>query len=194
MENGSLERIGRGKFMVGKNQIFVPAIKNNLKVLNNSVLSIFPFIEICVWSTSLFNEFSKHQSNVVFTMVEVEKTVEESVFLYLKEHNKNVFLNPKKELLSIYIVEINNPIIVKSLVSESPLQKVNTISTITIEKALVDLYCDEGLFFFFQGKERSVIFKEAFKKYTINKNKLFRYASRRGKREDIEQYIQIIGI
>ncbi|MBK6447429.1 MAG: hypothetical protein IPF91_00080 [Saprospiraceae bacterium] len=109
--------------MVGKNQIFVPAIKNNLKVLNNSVLSIFPFIEICVWSTSLFNEFSKHQSNVVFTMVEVEKTVEESVFLYLKEHNKNVFLNPKKELLSIYIVEINNPIIVKSLVSESPLQK-----------------------------------------------------------------------
>ncbi|WP_353738720.1 DUF6577 family protein [Candidatus Brachybacter algidus] len=123
VKNGSLERIGRGKFMVGKNQIFVPAIKNNLKVLNNSVLSIFPFIEICVWSTSLFNEFSKHQSNVVFTMVEVEKTVEESVFLYLKEHNKNVFLNPKKELLSIYIVEINNPIIVKSLVSESPLQK-----------------------------------------------------------------------
>ena len=180
--------------MVGKNQIFVPAIKNNLKVLNNSVLSIFPFIEICVWSTSLFNEFSKHQSNVIFTIVEIEKTVEKSVFLYLKEHNKNVFLNPKKELLSIYIVEINNPIIVKSLVSESPLQKVNTISTITIEKALVDLYCDEGLFFFFQGKERSVIFKEAFKKYTINKNKLFRYASRRGKREDIEQYIQIIGI
>ncbi|MBK8356666.1 MAG: hypothetical protein IPL13_15230 [Saprospiraceae bacterium] len=80
VKNGSLERMGRGKFMVGKNQIFVPAIKNNLKVLNNSVLSIFPFIEICVWSTSLFNEFSKHQSNVVFTMVEVEKPLRNQYF------------------------------------------------------------------------------------------------------------------
>ena len=59
---------------------------------------------------------------------------------------------------------------------------------------LVDLYCDVELFQFYQGKEKNTIFKEAFSKYTINKSKLLRYASRRGKKEEIEkQTNQIIG-
>ena len=59
---------------------------------------------------------------------------------------------------------------------------------------LVDLYCDVDLFQFYQGKEKGTIFKEAFSKYTINKSKLLRYASRRGKKEEIEkQTNQIIG-
>lgn len=153
-----------------------------------------PFVEFCVWNTSLLNEFTLHTSDKHFTLVEVEKDSAESVSLLLKEKNNNIFFNPNSEILEQYIFNIFNPTIVKFLVSESPLQKVKKYSTVTLEKVLVDLYCDKDLFSFYQGREKSIIFKEAYEKYTVNNSKLLRYAARRGKKEEIENYInQIIG-
>ena len=57
---------------------------------------------------------------------------------------------------------------------------------------LVDLFSDTVIFDLFQGNERSIIYTEAFEKYTINNNKLLRYASRRGKKEEIQEYINLI--
>ena len=80
------------------------------------------------------------------------------------------------------------------MISEAPLQIIKDYQTVTLEKMLVDVFCDEELFFIYQGKEMKSIFKEAFGKYSINTNKLLRYASRRGKKEEINKYInQIIG-
>src|SRR3546814_760800 len=97
-------------------------------------------------------------------------------------------------MLEQYIQEIGSPVIVRYLISEAPLQKIKKYYTITIEKILVDLFCDEKLFAIYHGKEKRTIFQEAYAKYTINKSKLLRYATRRGKREALESYInQIIG-
>lgn len=140
------------------------------------------------------NELSLHQSNKHFILVEVEKDSAESVFLSLKEQNNKVFLNPNLEMLEQYISNITQPIIIKFLVSESPLQKIKKYKTITLEKVLVDIYCDEDLFFFYQGKEKRNIFNNAYEKYTINNTKLLRYASRRGRKEEIKNYLdKIIG-
>ena len=194
VEKGILERIGKGVFKIGKTWVFIPNMDNKTKTIFNKLQSEFPFSTLCVWNTSLLNEFSIHISNNHFTVVEVEKESIESVFLSLKEKHNAVFLNPNSNILEQYVFNANNPIIAKPLISEAPLQKIKKVNTPTIEKVLVDLFCDEDLFQFHQGKERNTIFKEAYTKYTINNTKLLRYASRRGKKEELEKYInQIIG-
>lgn len=194
VKKGILERIGKGMFKIGKTWVFVPNMDNKTKTIFNKLQSEFSFSTFCVWNTSLLNEFSIHISNNHFTLVEVEKESMESVFLSLKEKYNAVFLNPNSNILEQYVFNANNPIIAKPLISEAPLQKIKKINTTTIEKVLVDLFCDENLFQFYQGRERNTIFKEAYTKYTINNTKLLRYASRRGKKEELEKYItQIIG-
>jgi hypothetical protein len=63
------------------------------------------------------------------------------------------------------------------------------VQTITIEKMLVDIFSDETTFAAQQGGEMQTIFKNAFEKYTINENKMLRYADRRGKKEAFNNYL-----
>ena len=80
----------------------------------------------------------------------------------------------------------------KPLVSEAPTQKIAGINTVTIEKMLVDLFCDGILYAAQQGSERVTIFREAFEKYTINESRMLRYAGRRRKKEELRSYLNAI--
>ena len=57
---------------------------------------------------------------------------------------------------------------------------------------LVDIFCDKIVFSAYQGNEMKTIFTEALNKYTINENKLLRYANRRGKKEQLQKYLKLI--
>lgn len=191
-----LERIGKGIFKIGKNQTFTPEITSQQKAIYRNLYRKFPFSQFSIWNTNILNEFSLHQSNLAFTLVEVEKDSVQSVFYNIRENKNNVFLEPSGETIENYILLVKNPIIIKTLISEAPVQTVQNIPVPTIEKILVDLYCDKDLFFAYQGKELHTIFKEVFLKYTINQSKMLRYSSRRGKKEEFKEYlnrVQIIG-
>lgn len=101
----------------------------------------------------------------------------------------SVYMDPSPELISRYLIDEKEPWIVLPLVSESPTQELNGISTTTLEKMLVDLFCDPILFSAQQGSEMDHIFKEAFEKYAINESKMLRYASRRRKRSELDNYL-----
>ncbi len=194
VELGVIQRVGRGVFTLGETKIFQPDISADLIKKYNDIKSNFPFIELCIWNTAIINEFSHHQSNRRLVIIETEKDANESIFYFLKERYRNVFFNPNREILEQYVFDIPNAIIVKPLLSESPLQEVKKVNTISIEKMLVDIYCDTDIFEAFQGNEKKIIYSVAFEKYTINSNKLLRYASRRGRKEEIEKLIlQITG-
>lgn len=187
-----LQRVGRGKFRLGNNKIFVPEISPKLKSLYNKTHKEFPFIAVCVWHTSVFNEFMQHQMGKFYYMIEVEKESAEAVFYALKEQNLAVFLNPSQEILNKYLPENKDVYIVKSLVSEAPVQKVKRVCTLSIEKMLVDIFCDETLFAAQQGAEMRTIFNEALGKYTVNQSKMLRYANRRKKKASFENYLSKI--
>jgi hypothetical protein len=57
---------------------------------------------------------------------------------------------------------------------------------------LVDIFCDDVIFSAQQGGEMRTIFKNAFEKYTINQSKMLRYADRRRKKEELNQFIKTI--
>lgn len=72
------------------------------------------------------------------------------------------------------------------------MQKVKGVRTITIEKLLVDIFCDEIIFAGQQGKEMQTIFRSAFEKYSINENKMLRYSDRRNKKQAFNIYLNKI--
>lgn len=107
----------------------------------------------------------------------------------MKENKYSAFLEPTKDVFEKYITESNNLIIVKTLITETPTQVIDGVNISTLEKILVDIFCDKIIFSAYQGNEMRTIYKEAFSKYSINKSKLFRYADRRGKKEELKKYI-----
>ena len=119
-------------------------------------------------------------------MVEVERESVESVFHFLKETNKNIFREPTKQILADIVSDLPNAIIVKPLITESPLVENNGVVMPALEKILVDLYTEKDLFSFAQGYEFLNILRSAVEKYTINRDKLLRYARRRGKKEELQ--------
>lgn len=189
VQSGILSRIGRGKFVLGKGRIFIPEISPKIKTLSRDLQKQFPYLQICVWNTSVLNELMLHQPGRFYTLIEVDKETTQSVFYFLKETKKNIFLEPNAEILSLYASAEKETIIINSLVSEAPVQMLRGVMTTTIEKLLVDVFCDDVLFAAQQGSEMATIFREAFEKYTINENKMLRYADRRGKKEAFGNYL-----
>jgi len=146
-------------------------------------------MRMCIWNTSSLNEFMVHQPGRFYLLIEVDKEAAHSVFFFLKEHKFSVFIEPTEDLLEKYLPDERETLIVKSLVSEAPLQTISNINAPTIEKMLVDIFCDDVIFAAQQGSEMRTIFQEALKKYTINESRMMRYADRRRKKERFLEYL-----
>lgn len=69
------------------------------------------------------------------------------------------------------------------------MQVINGVNFPTLEKMLVDIFCDDVIYAAQQGSEMRTIFREAMKKYTINENRMLRYADRRRKKESFKEYM-----
>lgn len=192
VQTGRLQRIGRGKYVIGKELKYRNEISAKEIKISNLIKKEFPFINYCIWTTSILNEFSQHLSALQFIIVEVEKETLESVYFMLKDNFKSAFKKPARGIVEEVISSQPNSVIINSFVSEAPIQKIKNVPTSTLEKLLVDLYCDKNLFYFVQGNELLSIYKNAFDKYTINQSKLLRYADRRRKKKQIEEFIKSI--
>jgi len=192
VQAGVLNRIGRGKFAIGGNRIYLPEISAKIKSIHSKLKKEFPYLRICIWNTSSFNEFMIHQPGRFYILIEVDKDASQSVFFYLKENKFSVFIDPTKDLIEKYIPDEKETLIVKSLVSEAPVQIINRINIATIEKMLVDIFCDDVIFAAQQGSEMRIIFKEAMIKYSVNENRMLRYADRRREKDSFREYLNSI--
>ncbi len=189
IHSGILYRIGRGKFTLDVGKHFIPELSTGIKLLSRKLHKQFPYIKVCIWNTSVINEFMLHQPGSFFILIEVDGVAVESVFYFLKENKYQPFLDPHIDLINKYAIDKKDALIVKSLVTESPCQNIQGIKTVTIEKMLVDIYCDESIFAAQQGSEMSHIFKEALEKYSVNENRMLRYAARRNKKNAFDDFL-----
>lgn len=192
VQEGALQRIGRGKFRLGEGRKYIPEISTLTKSIFKKLKAEFPYAKFCVWNTSVLNEFMQHQPNRFFLLVETDKEITNSAFYFLRDIKKTVFIEPTKDILEKYLVNEKEVLIIKPLISEAPTQYINEVETATIEKILVDIFCDDVIFSAQQGAEKRTIFNEAFTKYTINQSKMVRYADRRRKKEELNKFVQTI--
>ena len=131
-----------------------------------------------------------HIPGKFLTILQVEKDALEPIYEYLKEQNyKNVYIEPEQKEIERYIFETGSAIILQTLISKAPTQRIKKISTTTLEKMLVDLYCDKVLFNTFQDQELIYIINNAYNRYSIDFTKLFGYAKRRRKDIEIKEFL-----
>ena len=122
-------------------------------------------------------------------MVETEREATESLFYFMKDKKYTVFLEPSQRIIDLYLPDKKDTWIVKPFITGSPTQNFNQVTTTCLEKLLVDLVSDTEILNAQQGAERERIIEEALSKYTINTNKLLRYAARRGKKSIVRNYL-----
>ena len=183
LKTNRLERMKQGVYRL---PVSLFAVSEEIKQLNKILKSQFPFADFCLWSSDVLMPFMHHIPNLNFVYVDVENDVAESFFNFLKSNQPNsIFFRPSKEEYARYIVG-KKAIIVRGLVSEAPLQTVENVQTPTFEKVLVDIAGDVE-FDFMQGAEITYFYRNVMERQDINKRKLMRYASRRGRREEVEQ-------
>lgn len=192
VKEGVLKRIGMGKFEIGEGKNYIPEIPPKIRSLNNKLKKEFPYLKICIWDTSILNEFMLHQPGRFYLLVEVEKEALDSIFYFLKDAKYPAFVEPTKEIIEKYLPGDKEAVIVKSLVSEAPTQNIKGVNTASLEKILVDIFCDNVIFSAHQGSEMRKIFTEVLAKYTLNQNRMLRYADRRRKKENFNLYLNSI--
>lgn len=194
VNQGIISRVGRGQYILGQKKGFNPILSDNNIRLSTIIKDNFPLLSYCLWDTNLIKPFTQDIPSIFFTIIEVEKEGKEAVYHKLREDSANVFLDDNKKYIRDILNNLSDLIVIKTLISEAPLKLVNNLPIPLPEKILVDLYCDTLLFDYLQGNELQYIFQNMLSQFSFNKNKMLRYAARRGKKREIEAYIkQIIG-
>lgn len=189
VEKGIIQRIGRGKYRLGEQREFVPDISMGDKRLYSMLKKEFPYLDISIWNTQWVAQWMLHIPAAFETIIEVEKGSEENVFYFVSDLRKNVFINPQRDTLDRYAKTDEPIIIIKNLVTDSPLQKVGNVQAPTIEKIIVDLIVDEELYSAYQGRDLESILENSLGQYTINLDRLKRYAARRKKGKAVERVL-----
>jgi hypothetical protein len=191
-KKGILHHVTRGIYSFEERSEYQPAISRSLKRLFIKIHRSLPYAVICVWDTRWFNEFMELQLFKHFLVIEARKDVAEAIYNRLASPTISVFLDPDKEIFEKYIVNHDEVIIVKSMISEAPVMTHGNIVCASLEKLLVDCLA-EPVMFSAQQAELDNIFRNAFDRYTININSMKRYARRRNKLKELETRIQTFG-
>ena len=189
-----IKPLKRGLYVISYKSNYKPDISPNILKIAKQITERFEKVNHCIWETAWLNEFAQHQTSKPTVLIEIEKGFEESLFYELKDTTRReVFLNPDEKAIDFYIAESNQPFIIKKLLTRSPLlkrtEKRIKFNTPTLEKILVDLFAEKQLFYYLQGSELMHIYENAISNYTINFTKLFSYAKRREREQDIKQFM-----
>lgn len=187
---GVIRVLKKGIYSLSHKMAYSPPVEESLEKIYSEIITKYPYVNLCVWNTRWMNDFMIHQAGRFLWLIEVESDAAESIFYFLRDNgHPNTYLQPGAEIMSKYVYQEAETIIVKSLVSKSPLQKSNNIAIPRLEKILVDIFCEETLFGSLRG-EMENIFKIAYERFDINFSVLLNYANRRGRKKELIEYMK----
>lgn len=190
---GTLHRLGRGLYTnkeISETE-FIPHLRDKVIKVGKEIAKNFPLVNYSVFDGQVLSDFQQHHSTNNITYIEVERDAAEAIFHFFKQLNHKVYLNPDKDFVYDNIDLAKPGIILKHLVSESPLTECRGLKTPRLEKILVDILCDDDMDYL-HGVEWSYIFRNALSRYAVNRTTMLRYASRRNVREAIQAAIDTI--
>lgn len=188
-----LVRTGRGMYAKVMKQPFAPKPIDEVKDIYDLLQANFPFAKFCIYQGEIIAPLQHHLSSNRVIYVETDRDSAETVFNFLKDGNRDVYLRPDKEMIYRYVDMDSRTFFVKNLVSEAPLQKVSGVPMPTLEKLIVDILRDTD-FFYLQGSESDRIIENAFTLYAVNQSRLFRYAGRRKVKEELSSILENLNI
>lgn len=189
-----IRTLKRGLYAIAYKPAYEPVISPEAIKLAKQIADKFENLKHCIWETEWLNGLSQHQSSKRIILIEIEKDFTESLYYELKNFSRNeLYLTPDEKAINFYIAESDYPVIIKKMITRSPVverteEKVN-LYVPSLEKILVDIFTEEKLFYYLQGSEMMHIYENAISNYAINFTKLFSYAKRRERSQEIKQFM-----
>ena len=179
VKDGELVRKKHGVYArYSPSNSFHVVLKEQEKTIHGLIYKALPLISYCLYNGETLVPLQHHLFQNNATYIEVEREAVDTVFHICKDNGYESFKSPTMEMTKDYI-DLSKPVvIVKPLVTESPLAQKDGIMVPTLEKLLVDLRKDED-FYFLRGVEETYIMENALSLYGINESRLKRYAKRR---------------
>ena len=158
--------------------------------LFSQIKELYPYTRLCIWNAQALSPFMQHVPNVDTIIIETERIATEPIYEDIRRiaKDRTTLLKPKEREYHLYAAG-ERAIIIKDLISESPVTIIDDITTPCLEKILVDATIAAELEFA-RGSEIYHIYENAAEMYRINKKMMLRYATRRGKKEEIENLIK----
>ena len=191
VKNGTLTRSGYGVFQISGSvkPDFGYTVSETEANLYAQIKELYPYTRLCIWNAQALSPFMQHIPNVDTIIIETERIATEPIYEDVRRiaENRSVLLKPKEREYHLYAAG-EPAIIVKDFISESPVTIIDDITTPCLEKILVDATIAAELEFA-RGSEIFHIYENAAEMYRINKKMMLRYATRRGKKEEIEKLI-----
>lgn len=181
--------VKRGIYTVSDKPYFKPGISKYLKKITSIFKKQYPDISYCTWSTTWLNNFTIHQIISSFNILEVENDVADSIFYNLQDKGYSVFLQPDKDSIDRYVLTKDESLVIIPIISRAPTLIYEGTTIPSLEKILVDIFCNRELFFFINGDELLNVYRYAYKKYALNFSRMLTYAERRKKMTEIQDVL-----
>lgn len=189
VKEGILQHEGRNQyFLPGKpRKPYIPLYSVEAQTIRFQVSSRFPLTGFTVFESMLLNEFLNHliARNTIF--IQVNRPLGASVFDFLREHTEKLVLyQPSTKDFTKYWKP--DSIVVLDWTSEAPLNP-SAPHDITIEKMLVDIYCDKSIRMVYSSAEYPTIVQDVYERYPVDTVRLLRYARRRHRDREISAFL-----
>lgn len=192
-KEGKLGRIGKGRYSSDPHSPFLLDESETDKELSERLRQWYPDATFCVYKGTVFAPLQHHLSYNALTYIETQRELTEVIFHRFQAEGRTVFHRPDKKVFYDY-VDISQPgLIIKPLVTGSPLQESAGVTVPMLEKLLVDIRCDAD-FDYMGGGEAFRMLENAVSLFMVNRTKLLRYAGRRHCREEFENDLDQLGL
>lgn len=184
-----IQDVAKGKYVINDKNVFIPEADKLIRKINKLFVSKYDDVDYCVWSTSWLSNFMHHIPFTFFYVIETDKDVCESAFYHLKDKGVNIYLEPDTNQIEKYVLPEDDSVLIRPIISRAPVKKVNNINFASIEKILVDIYCDQDTYYLYSGSEQDWIFENILNSYNINFSTLLTYAERRKRDKELREYL-----
>lgn len=180
----------KGIYTLNSKSTFTPPVSEEMKSISKLVIQRYDQHFFTIWDTIWLNDLTELQATTSQVILEIEKSSMDSIFFALKDEGfAEVFIKPDESIMERYISEAKHPVIIKPFLSRSPAQLIDDVKVPALEKILVDLYCDEQVYFAYQGHQLEIIYRNATSRYALNFSKLLTYAKRRSREDEIKSLL-----
>ena len=190
VKNGQIIRVGRNVYSLPDDKRLTYEYKYSelAEEVAQEIAQQYPYVNFSIFEFVQLNDFVNHliAHNVIFLSVEAE--IMDFVFETLRDkYPGKVLINPTVEIYHQYWSD--NMIVLGKLTTEAPKGQKASWHT-RLEKMLVDIMAEPLLLASISRAEYPHIYEDAFNRYIVDENGLFRYASRRKVTKKIKELIR----
>ncbi len=190
VKNGQIIRVGRNVYSLpdDKRLMYEYRYSELADEVAQVIVQQYPSVNFSIFEFIQLNDFVNHliAHNVIFLSIEAD--VMDFIFETLRDkYPGKVLINPTVEIYHQYWSD--NMIVLGKLTTEAPKGKKISWHT-RLEKLLVDIIAEPLLLASISRAEYPHIYENAFDRYIVDENGLFRYASRRKMKKKIIELIR----